>query len=171
MRPLKALPPLLTLCALATLACGRADTARGRGPSTDPRAPQSENTPPTNTSLDRCYALEWQDPAWSSIIPDSVLLGSGTDSGLVQGISGPFPLRPIRPADSTKSTWRQLISARWYATGSDSLLLGFSAANANWGAHFSVRGDTLIGLMLFSGFDMDGSMPSPAIGMRFRCPG
>jgi hypothetical protein len=55
-------------------------------------------------------------------------------------------------------------------------VLRFRVRNAQWAASF-IRGDTLRGIMVFSGFGQDGVIPhdarttgSPASGVRIRCP-
>src|SRR2546425_812321 len=118
----------------------------------------------------RCYALQWNDTTWSRIIPNSVMLASGHDSARLPGAAGPFPLKSPQSSDSGRGRWQPITRAQWFALGKDSLILGFSTDHGDWSAKVEIRGDSLRGTVFFSGFDSDGSIPSPTTGVRFECP-
>ena len=125
-----------------------------------------ETRPP---SAVRCYALQWNDTTWSQIVPDRVMLAPGPDSARLPGAAGPFPLKAPQPSDSARGRWAAITRAQWYSFGRDSLILGFSTEHGDWSANVTVRGDSLKGTVFFSGFDSDGSIPSPTTGVRFDC--
>ena len=118
----------------------------------------------------RCLALQWADSTWSNMVPGTVQVAPGEDSGKHLGVAGPFPLKPVSQGDQQGPRWKQITDASWFAVSPDSLVLRFRTNNASWSAYVSVRTDSVRGTIFFSGFDTDGSIPSRVLGHEFACP-
>ena len=122
------------------------------------------SAPPNPAPL--CYALEWGDSTWASLLPRSARFDTGRDT-LMPVNYNYLSLKPVNQRDTVG--WTHLMNAWWTQGRGDSMLIMLDGVDSGWRAHVHRFGDSLSGMATYSAVN-DQQAPMPVRGRRFACP-
>src|SRR6266508_5376263 len=94
-----------------------------------------------------CYALEWGDSTWASLLPSTARFDGVRDTLLPTNYNY-LLLKPLNQRDTVG--WTHLMNAWWMQGPGDSLFIMLDGVDSGWRARVNRFGDSLSGIATYS---------------------